>query len=195
MITFNHTLNSGFKLTVVALTLIAWISASGYVHAQSSIRSDLTSSKMSIAGTSTLHDWVSTVDAFEARAIVDGNVLKDVSCVAQVESIKSGKSGMDRNTYNALMSKKYPEITFTARELSINGADVTGSGTLTIAGKSNTIPVSLSIETWAEGTYNIIGTVDLKMTDYGIDPPRAMMGTIRTGDDISINLDLSLNAY
>jgi hypothetical protein len=27
------------------------------------------------------------------------------------------------------------------------------------------------------------------MTDYGIEPPKALMGTIKTGDDIVVHLD------
>ena len=161
-------------------------------YAQVTMRSDLSSSEMSVKGTSTLHDWESTVDVFEASAQVDGNSLKNVAFKAQVESIKSGKSGMDKNTYKALMSDKYPEILFSADDLKMSGSEITGTGRLTIASTTQSIPVNLSFETWAEGTYTIFGNIDLKMTDYGIDPPRAMMGTVRTGDDITISFELSM---
>jgi hypothetical protein len=39
------------------------------------------------------------------------------------------------------------------------------------------------------GVVNVKGIVPLKMTDFGVDPPTAMLGALKTGDDIKINYD------
>ena len=68
----------------------------------------------------------------------------------------------------------------------IENGKISGSGNLNIAGKSRTIPLSLDLTSWSSGSYNILGTVKFKMSEFGIEPPTAMFGTISTGDDVTI---------
>ena len=150
-------------------------------------------SKASVLGTSTLHDWESVVESFSASVEVSDDELENVKFEADVKSIKSGKSGMDKNTYKAMDADKYPKIMFTADKLNVSGTKVTGSGKLTIVGNTREIPVNLTMEQWNEGSFTVSGSIKLKMTDYGIDPPKAMMGAVKTGDDIEIRIELSLN--
>src|SRR5690606_34895070 len=72
-------------------------------------------SSLKIFGTSNLHDW--EIDAEEQSGTIafknleDGNIEKcDVKIVA--ESLKSGRSGMDKNTFKALNTRKYNSISF-----------------------------------------------------------------------------------
>lgn len=37
-----------------------------------------------------------------------------------------------------------------------------------------------------ESKISLIGSKTIKMTDFGVDPPKAMFGTITTGDAIDI---------
>jgi polyisoprenoid-binding protein YceI len=150
-------------------------------------------SKASVLGTSTLHDWESVVESFQASANLEGNILNKVSFEAEVKSIKSGKSGMDKNTYKAMNADKYPKIRFTSDKLTVKETKITGTGKLTIAGKTRDIPVSLNMEKWNEDSFVVSGSVKMKMTDFDVDPPTAMMGAIKTGDDIEIKIELSLN--
>ena len=175
------------NLLVLALALHTTLSA------QNALVFQPESSNMTISGTSTLHDWESVVEDIKVSATLDNNNITDVNVTIKSESIKSGKNGMDKNTYNALMTNKYPNINFTASTLSIDGATLKGKGAITIAGTTKTIPVALTFESWTEDSYLIRGSVPIKMTDYGIEPPKAMMGTIKTGDDLTIDFEISLN--
>jgi len=65
---------------------------------------DKANSQLSILGTSSVHDWASIVEKFDASATLTANELTNVKFEAHVKSIKSGKSGMDKNTYTALDS-------------------------------------------------------------------------------------------
>ena len=38
----------------------------------------------------------------------------------------------------------------------------------------------------AAGASFLTGQLPIRMTDYGIKPPTAMMGTIKTGDDVKV---------
>lgn len=181
--------NSAIMKYILLPLFFTFISALVCAQSFSSI---LNSSEMYIEGTSTLHDWKSDVEEFSVKCDFNGAEIKDVRFEAQVESIKSGKSGMDKNTFKAMKSKEYPNIVFTAKKLNVNGTSITGEGELTIAGITKKIPVNFTSESWAEDSYNIFGSIKLKMTDFNIDPPRAMMGAIKTGDDITISFSISL---
>ncbi|MEO9804296.1 MAG: YceI family protein [Reichenbachiella sp.] len=147
-------------------------------------------STMEILGTSSLHDWESNVEEFVVKAALADNQIRGIHFTAIVRSIKSGKSGMDNNTYKALEENKYPEIQFTTDQLTIQGKELLGKGELLIAGKSNEIPVRLTINNTSK--LSVSGSIKIKMTDYGITPPTAVFGTIKTGDDITIQFDFTL---
>ncbi|MEP1791697.1 YceI family protein, partial [Reichenbachiella sp.] len=72
----------------------------------------------------------------------------------------------------------------------IQGKELLGKGELLIAGKSNEIPVRLTINNTSK--LSVSGSIKIKMTDYGITPPTAVFGTIKTGDDITIQFDFTL---
>lgn len=145
---------------------------------------------MAIQGTSSLHDWESTVEEFAVQAILGNGQVEDIEFSAIVKSIKSGKSGMDNNTYKALKANDHPQIEFKTDRLRIEEDQLIGNGQLTIAGKTNEIPIRLTINQRAG--LSVTGSVNIKMTDYGISPPTAVFGTIKTGDDIIIQFDFTL---
>ena len=147
-------------------------------------------SAMEIQGTSSIHDWESNVEQFNVSANFTNDEITDVKFTAIVKSIKSGKSGMDDNTYKALKETDFPEITFTAKSLSIQNGQLLGNGNLTIAGTTKEIPLALSIQNDSKVT--ITGEIKIKMTDFNITPPTAVFGTIKTGDDIIIQIDFTL---
>jgi len=151
---------------------------------------DKNKSKLEIAGTSSLHDWVSKVEEFQANADMSEDKITKISFEADVKSIKSGKSGMDGNTYKALNEKEYPKITFKADQLDIKGNQLVGKGQLTIAGKTNEIPIDLTFSKTSETS--VKGSINLKMTDYGVTPPTAVFGTIKTGDEVTIQFNFTL---
>ncbi|MEP5936390.1 MAG: YceI family protein, partial [Winogradskyella arenosi] len=69
---------------------------------------------------------------------------------------------------------------------------VSVSGKMTIAGVTKTISVDLTAN--LQGSNVILeGNKTFKMTDFGIDPPKALLGTIKTGDDITIVFKSTFN--
>ncbi len=150
-------------------------------------------STMEIEGTSNVHDWTEVVETIQGKvdASFEGNTLVKISklnVTIPVKSIKSGKSTMDKNTYNAMNESKYPNIQFNLKSASISGDKVLCTGTLTIAGKSKDITVACTYTVEpAKKRFTITGSHSMKMTTFGIEPPVAMLGAMRTGDDIKIN--------
>lgn len=154
--------------------------------------------KMTVNGTSTLHDWTS--DATNVRVSMDADMNKPATerisrayVQVPVKGIKSSKgSTMDGKTWDALKYKKHPEVTFAFERLTswnANGA-LTAVGKLTIAGKTRTETIQANVKSVGNGSYLLSGSKTIKMTDFGMDPPTALLGTIKTGDEVTIKFDI-----
>lgn len=149
-------------------------------------------SSMKISGTSTLHDWDINVETFAGKAKMTGENMESASFEAVVKSLKSGTSSMDDNTYKALKANDHPKITFKSTGITGTDGKLTIKGNLTIAGSTKPVTLTTTLEKWAEKTMTVKGSYTFKMSEFGIDPPRAMLGTIRTGDEVTITFKLVL---
>ena len=156
---------------------------------------DNNTSFMKIEGTSSLHDWHINVEEQSGDLSLEQAedfMINYLKLTVMSESLKSGKSRMDKNTYKALNSDDYNKITFKylktseVKKLSENIYEVNGLGELTISGTTREVLMSLKIEL-KDNMVILTGKNDLKMTDFGIEPPRALLGTIKTGDEITIS--------
>lgn len=150
-------------------------------------------SSVIVEGTSTLHDWEEKAEKLSgtAQMVVEGNKLveiKQLTFIVDVEGLKSEHSGMDNNTYKALDSKTYPNITYKLTKINStkpgkNGIVLSTTGKLTIKETTKTINMDVDV---MEGSVVFAGETTFNMSDYGVEPPTALMGTIKTGDEITI---------
>ncbi|MFZ6051395.1 YceI family protein [Halocola ammonii] len=154
--------------------------------------SKLTESSMTVSGTSTLHDWESDVEDFTALCVIEGEEIESATFSAKVKSIKSGTGSMDENTYEALNAEDHKQITFKSNKVQKSGNNLVVNGVLTIAGESQNIRMNLIMEKWQANSLSVKGEYTLKMTEYGIDPPTAMWGTIKTGNEVTIKFEITL---
>ncbi|MEX2595077.1 MAG: YceI family protein [Anditalea sp.] len=156
--------------------------------------------EFTVSGTSSLHDWTLTSHSASGEAIInlEESALKDIlklSVAIKAETLKSGKSGMDGNTYKALKTKKNPEISFSLKQIkSIEKKGdhylVEAGGTLTIAGESRM--VSLQAKAYPDmKKIQLSGSKTFNMTDFKVDPPTALLGTIKTGDEITVHYNFT----
>ena len=159
--------------------------------------------KLQVSGTSTLHDW--TMVSNEARAssviVADGNTLEaieNLEMTMKSESLKSGKAGMDSNAYKALKSDKYPNISF--KLLDVQSLDkkedcyqIAAICNMTIA--NTTTRMTMDVQAYpAQHTMRFVGSHSFKLTDFEIEPPTALLGTVKTGDLVTIHFDLTFKA-
>jgi polyisoprenoid-binding protein YceI len=146
---------------------------------------------LQIDGGSSLHDWTMTTNAAkgEALLVVEGDQLKSVksaSLTTQAESLKSGTRGLDNNAYKALDTGKNKEIKFTLREITGSGSSFQAKGDFTIAGVTK--PASFPLKVTQSGNkFTFEGSFDTKLTTFSITPPTALLGTVKTRDDVKIS--------
>lgn len=158
------------------------------------------SSSVTVFGTSNVHDWdvkAEKKSGAASVAIEDGKLsaINKLTFVVEVESLKSGKSGMDKNTYKALNSDKHKNITFTSTR--VNSIAASGSnqykvdmtGNLVINGTSKQIPLNV-IATISGNTVALKGNYTINMNHYKVTPPTALMGTIKTGDTVKVEFEV-----
>lgn len=157
-----------------------------------------------ISGTSTLHDWTAKSTALTGKAVFAGQWtgkggaaidLRAIDLVIAVKSLKSSEGGgMDDTMYGALHLKKHAFITYqltTARLLAPPvgkkaPAIFNTTGKLKVNGTTRTVPLVLTVTPLADGGLTITTTTKLKMTDFGVKPPTAMFGVIRSGNAITV---------
>ncbi len=168
------------------------------VTAQNAYILNTKNSKLIIAGTSSIHDWEMEAQNFNGETSVkvkDANSINfnKIEFNTQVSDIKSDNRIMDNKTHDALKEDKYPEISFSLKpdEAIIEaGKKSVIKGQLTIAGKTREMDVPVNLELRGDKQFQVKGEVPLKMSDFGIDPPTAMMGTLKTGNEVVIKYNL-----
>ena len=153
-----------------------------------------------VAGTSSLHDWTMTSKSATGTAniVMENNELKSIDNVfvtLKAESLKSGKGGMDDNAYKALDTKKNPDIKFTldrVKSIEKKGDHflINAEGKVTIAGQTKTMAIQSKAYPEGKGL-RVTGNKTFKMTEFGVKPPTALMGTIKTGDEITVSYNIT----
>ncbi|WP_304141254.1 YceI family protein [Mesoflavibacter zeaxanthinifaciens] len=193
-------MNSQIKLKVTLLTLVTFLSFSIQIFSQSYKVSNA-SSDLKVYGTSSLHDW--HVDAEDVKGNIQIEVTEETLNINKLnveiisESLKSGKKSMDKNTYKALETDKYSSIKFnylsakSITKVSDNTYSVEAYGNLTITGNTQKILLKFKLKT-EDNKVSIVGEKSIKMTSYGVEPPTALLGTIKTGDDLTIKFNIKL---
>jgi len=152
-------------------------------------------SKVTISGTSNLHEWEEKVKTFDVTMLfqpqgADITSISKVSFVSKSVSVVSENSIMTGKTHDALQVEKHPDIVFRSSEASIldlQGNNLKGSvsGDLILNGVTKRIVISFT-GVLSGDKMEISGTQLLNMTDFGIKPPTAMFGTLKTGDKVEV---------
>ncbi len=160
-------------------------------------------SNLIIEGTSNVHDWEIEAKDQKGKLVAEldnGQLVKisQLEFIVVAESLKSGKSGMDKNTYKALNTDKHKQITYKLNKVnnidcvSSGSCKITTSGTLNIAGSSR--PIDITFDAKVSGDkITLTGNQELKMTDFKVDPPKAMFGTITTGDKVNVKFQTTFS--
>ena len=164
-------------------------------------------SRLWLEGTSNVKGWTCKATAMEALVAVDaGSVgsgddaivarsLRGVDVIVPVRMLKCGDRHMEANMYTALKAPKLPEMSYIIADFEIKPAQgddlaVTAIGKMSVAGVERAVSMTVKTERLPDGTRRARGTVPIKMTDFGIVPPRPWFGVLRTADKVLVQFEI-----
>jgi len=196
------------------LAALLAVRASAESTATERFDADLASSRVTVEGTSTLHNWKVEGQSVKGYLSIDEQELAalwmrsgpfphaltaTVRVDIPVTSLTSRKRGMDETMYKALKATTHPTITYSLKSATIltrqvaqeEDADrsltIEATGVLMVAGVERLMDIPMQVRRLPENRLEIRGDASLRMTEFGIDPPRAMLGTLRTGDEVRVH--------
>ena len=165
------------------------------------------SARVSIAGTSNIHEYTATTTtvrvtrAHLASATAAGadvwehilapGVLDGFEVVIPAATLTSPKEGLDKNMHKALKVEEFPDINFRLTRLETRAGVAGGyraTGVLRIAGVERTVAIDLNTKRQGEAL-SVSGKVPFLMTDFGITPPKAMLGMLKTDPKITVSFE------
>ena len=164
----------------------------------------ISSYSFKILGTSSMHDWVVSGTKATAKGVftIESNRIKEIKSLLikiPAKELKSEKksSKMDKKIYEALKADDNPDITFNFLHINsypteANGYMMNATGTLTICGVPKEESLNVQVKINDNNSISFSGSKKLKMTDFKISPPTAMMGMLKTGNDLEIKFECSM---
>jgi len=191
------------KRYLTSLALTALFTIAGSASAQSIRLAVAPDSKLWIEGGSNLHGWSCKASSIDATIEVDEaflkstspTLLKKVQVKVPVRNLKCGHGGMDNNLYKALKTDDVPNISYILGTFDVvpSAADsftVKSVDTLNIAGAEKTVNMDVTASKLADGSIRANGELPLLMSDFGVKPPTAMFGTLRTDNKVTVKFSL-----
>ena len=152
-----------------------------------------------VSGTSTMHDWDMKTSKGESSATVtldaSGRLsgLTALNFTVPAETLKSNHKGMDKNAYKALKTSDHTTISYTLSSATI-GADgnIQCLGKLSIAGTTLDADLAATGKVNADKSISVKGSKKISMKEFNMKPPSFMLGTVTTGNDVTVQFNLTL---
>jgi hypothetical protein len=196
--TFVHSFLAPVLALAVALT------AGGPATAQSPLAID--SGKVTITGSSNVHAWTAATTKIRvtrarlAPAAAGADIWDSALKPGVVEAfeiaipgatLSAPKGDLDKNMHKALKVSEHADITFRLVRFEAGAAGTRAIGVLKIAGVEKEVALDITTKR-AGATLAVAGRLDLLMTDYGIAPPKAMLGMLKTDPKVTIAFETVL---
>lgn len=197
----------------IILLLISLVISGGELFSQTTFRAH-ENSRLWIEGRSNVNTFECMAQEYIAEAILpavsspefvdpelpDLNIQDNVTITVgiKVDGFECGRSRMNRDLKEALNSAEFPEITFilkNASALSIpenpdDGFDIEVEGSLRVAGVTRDIKFQSKGYYMNDGRIRAIGSKSIKMSDFNVEPPTALLGMVKAEDELNVRFDL-----
>ncbi|WP_161971783.1 YceI family protein [Algoriphagus kandeliae] len=183
------------KLSALSVILaLLWVANLSTVLAQQTF-SVSNVAEMKVSGTSTLHDWDMVAENGVAGQAVmkveDGKIaeIQSLNFALETKALKSGKSSMDKNAYEAINADDFPKITFQLTQVEqLTESTVKAKGKLNIGGNSRDIVLNVNYSVKGNSVV-FSGKQDITFEQFSLEPPTAVFGTIKTGNELSLSFN------
>lgn len=121
-----------------------------------------------------------------------------------ITSMDCGSKGINKDMQQALRADTHPDIRLQLERALVSSPQavidsngwtpVTASTLITIAGVTKPVKIRLKAKSTGHNRYQFVGSRELQMSDFGVDPPKALMGLIQVNDVITIHFDLTVES-
>lgn len=161
-----------------------------------------------VTGGSTVRAWECEAERLEIRVnVADGtdaltpenveSAVRSVELHASAPEMDCDNDTMNDHMWDALEAREHGWISFrmTGYELTPSQEADTGlriRGSLEIKGERRNVTLEATLAQQPDGSLALKGTHELNMTDWGVRPPRLMLGTLRVHEDVQVHWDLSM---
>lgn len=186
-----------------------WGGALAVLLTAQAVSAQATGTTLTIAGTSTVRSWSCQatgfamtprpVRGFEAGVLNNEKALETVTVTFPVAAIECGNETMDGHLRKALRGEEHPEITYSMATYELREADggvaVEAEGLLTIAGQERPITMAVTVLPDDAGGIRVKGEQEIDMTDWGVKPPKLMLGTLKVGEKVTVTFDMPLKLH
>lgn len=155
-------------------------------------------SRVWVEGTSTVRGYRCESTSVTGSAQATSAQIADLATIPRAEvsipvaSLDCRNGTMNGHMRKALKAEQNPTIRLRASGVQVSpGGAAKISGDLTIAGQTR--PVSIDGTAASEdGKVRVRGSKRLVMTDFGVQPPTLMMGTMKVAAPVTIGFDVTL---
>lgn len=156
-------------------------------------------SKMSIAGNSNVNSFECKLEKelnerrIAFQFIERGRVIQfsETSLKVAVTNFNCGNRHITRDMHQTLKAAEFPLIEFELLAVDFNTKVM--QVIISIAGMSKSFQLDFSLQEKTNDIFRIEVCQEFQMTDFGISPPKTMMGLIVVNDKINIALELYLD--
>jgi hypothetical protein len=128
------------------------------------------------------------------RPVLSGeNASRGPSLRVPVARLDCGSPAMNRQLRAALRSADYPTIDFRLDAYDVDFAaapTVRLTGRLTIAGAERPVALTAAVRADTSGALHVRGVYVVRMTDFGVRPPRRFAGLLRVRDRVAVHFDI-----
>lgn len=188
------------RITLALLTLALVAFSTTTVNAQQAFKSN-GKSVITLNGTSTLHDWTMQARSFTTNAqfaVGANNTLDGISgltLVLPVVNLKSEKDGLNENAWETLEYEDHKNIVYKLTSAKVTPAggtkyQIAATGNLTIAGVTKPVSMNVTATANADGSFNATGSLPIKLSQFNIERPSFMFGTMSVGDAMTLSYNV-----
>ncbi|MEP6904910.1 MAG: YceI family protein [Gemmatimonadales bacterium] len=198
------------RIVLTALGLTALVtSVAGAQQTAGSLRLPVRAdSRLWLEGTSNVKNWTCKATAMEALIAIDAasadsrdnlavsKSLRGVDVIVPVRMLKCGDRHMEANMYTALKAPELPATSYIVADFELaptltdDGLTIEATGKMSIAGVERPVSMTVKTERLPDGTRRARGTVPIRMSDFGIVPPRPWFGILKTGDKVNVQFEI-----
>lgn len=185
------------------MLLVLFTTCSSALFAQQNTSTEykiLPESHLWLVGSATTGSWTCGTAHISGYGIPSTSVRPaEVTVSINVKDLDCGNKFMNNDMYDAMNADQSPTIQYhliSAYRLSIQDGDsvwmkLHTTGTLDLNGVSKQINILVNVRRIEERKIQVVGSVDMLMSDFNVTPPSALFGLIKASNQLQVRFDIT----